>query len=64
MPQNFKFVFLLFDLNVERLQVRPLDNRILKIYNNNKPSDEICSFVSVKQKISTFSFNFLKGFRP
>ena len=46
MPQHFKFVFLLFDCNVEKLQVRPLDIRLLKIYSNNKPSDEVCSFVS------------------
>ncbi|RNA14792.1 mediator of RNA polymerase II transcription subunit 27 [Brachionus plicatilis] len=44
MPQNFKFVFLFFDANVEKLQVRPLDSRILKIYANNKPSDEICFY--------------------
>lgn len=44
MPQHFKFVFLLFDCNVERLQVRPLDIRLLKIYSANKPSDEVCSF--------------------
>jgi hypothetical protein len=46
MPQNFKFVLLLFDLSVEKLQVRQLDNRLLKIYANNKPSDEICYVVS------------------
>ncbi len=46
MPQNFKFVLLLFDWNIEKFQVRPLDSRILKIYANNKPSDEICHFVS------------------
>lgn len=45
MPQNFKFVFMLFDWTVEKFQVRPLDSRILKIYSNNKPSDEICYFV-------------------
>lgn len=44
MPQHFKFVFLLFDCNVEKLQVKPLDIRLLKIYNANKPSDEVCSF--------------------
>ncbi len=44
MPQHFKFVFLLFDCNVEKLQVRPLDMRLLKIYSANKPSDEICTF--------------------
>lgn len=45
MPQNFKFVFLFFDANVEKLQVRPLDSRILSIYANNKPSEEICFYV-------------------
>lgn len=45
MPQHFKFVFLLYDCNVERLQVKPLDIRLLKIYSANKPSDEVCSFV-------------------
>ena len=47
MPQNFKFVFLFFDANVEKLQVRPLDSRILKIYANNKPSNEICFYVGI-----------------
>ena len=46
MPQHFKFVFLMFDYSVENLQVRPMDIRLLKIYSNNKPSDEVCSFVS------------------
>ncbi len=45
MPQYFKFVLLLFDSSVEKLQVRQLDNRLLKIYANNKPSDEICFVV-------------------
>ena len=44
MPQHFKFVFLLFDLNVEKLQVKPMDSRLMKVYTTNKPSDEICSF--------------------
>jgi len=44
MPQHFKFVFLLFDCLVEKLQVRPLDIRLLKIYSANKPSEEVCSF--------------------
>lgn len=50
MPQSFKFVLLLFDMNIEKFQVRQLDSRILKLYfnnNNNKASDEICNFVSV-----------------
>ena len=54
MPQHFKFVFLLFDCNVEKLQVRPLDIRLLKIYSNNKPSDEVCSFVSLLFNQSIF----------
>ncbi|CAF0851068.1 unnamed protein product [Brachionus calyciflorus] len=55
MPQNFKFVFLLFDLNVERLQVRPMDSRILKIYTSNKPSDEICFYdFDYKNKSNVF----------
>lgn len=45
MPQNFKFVLLLFDSSVEKLQVRPLDSRMLKAYATNKPSNEICFFV-------------------
>jgi hypothetical protein len=44
MPQNFKFVLLMFDLSIEKFQVRPLDSRLLKIYANNRPSDEICHF--------------------
>ena len=47
MPQNFKFVLLIFDLSVEKFQVRPLDSRLLSIYAKNKPSDEICCFVSI-----------------
>ena len=47
MPQSFKFVLLLFDMSVEKFQVRPLDSRILSIYGKNKPSDEICYFVSI-----------------
>ncbi len=56
MPQHFKFVFLLFDCNVEKLQVRPLDIRLLKIYSSNKPSDEACTFVSDKIKIKKYIF--------
>lgn len=46
MPQNFKFVLLLFDLNVEKLQVRPNDNRMYKILQTNRQRiDEIFYFV-------------------
>ena len=34
MPQNFKFVMLLFDCNVEKLQVRPIDTRHMRTYSN------------------------------
>lgn len=39
MPQSFKFVILLFDCNVEKLQVRPIDIRSMR-YNMNK-ADEV-----------------------
>ena len=45
MPQNFKFVLLLFDYNVERLQVKPIEiHRIPKIYTRrNEESYFVCT---------------------
>jgi hypothetical protein len=41
MPQHFEFVLLLFDNNVERIQVKP------KVYNNiAKTIDDMCYFVN------------------
>ena len=51
MPQNFKFVLLLFDSSVEKMQVRPLDSRMLKAYASNKSSNEICHFVRTRTKL-------------
>ena len=39
-PQSLKYVFLLFDMIVEKFQVRPQDSRLLSIYAKNYPSDE------------------------
>lgn len=33
MPQNFKFVMLLFNVNVEKIQVRPIDLRQMRVHN-------------------------------
>lgn len=62
MPQNFKFVFLLFDHNVEKLQVRPIDNRMLKVYMNSRQrAEEIGNFVTFNAPfIEIIIINFLK----
>lgn len=64
MPQNFKFVFLLFDYNVEKLQVRPVDNRIPKIYQSSKQRvEDICFFVNLRNYLtSLISFVIIKNF--
>ena len=55
MPQNFKFVVLLFDCNVEKIQVRPIDTRSMRMYSLNK-TDEV-NFVNMKKYFKYFDLH-------
>lgn len=39
MPQNFKFVMLLFNINVEKIQVRPIDLRQMRVHSFAKADE-------------------------
>jgi hypothetical protein len=60
MPQNFKFVVLLFDCNVEKIQVKPIDTRSMRMYSLNK-TDEV-NFVNINQFEIYFLYENNEGF--
>jgi hypothetical protein len=56
MPQNFKFVMLLFDCNVEKLQVRPIDIRHMRTYSNKLDEVHFVNYPKINLKTQNFIF--------
>jgi hypothetical protein len=54
MPQNFKFVMLLFDCNVEKLQVRPIDTRHMRTYSNKLDEVHFVNYPKINFKTQNF----------